>query len=110
MYLLFSAYIWGEKGGLLQEHPCRMGESLNGNPGLDIETEIMLTNEEVKRLRSEQASEAAITNALKDFGLKRFVIVFFCFFWQNDQAHCITNRNSWIYYILRTPHPKCLIN
>ncbi|KAK9938817.1 hypothetical protein M0R45_015536 [Rubus argutus] len=66
-----TAYIWGEKGGLLPEHPCRMGESLNGTPGLDIETEIMVANEEVNRLRSEQASEAAITNALKDFGLKR---------------------------------------
>ena len=80
VYLLFSAYIWGEKGGLLPEHPCRMGESLNGTPGLDIETEIMVANEEVKRLRSEQASEAAITNALKDFGLKRFVIVIIFFF------------------------------
>lgn len=75
-----SAYIWGEKGGLLPEHPFPMGEALNGTPGLDIDAEIMLANEEVKRLRSERASEAAITNALKDFGLKRFVIVFMCFF------------------------------
>lgn len=92
--LLFSAYIWGEKGGLLPEHPFRMGEALNGTPGLGIDTEIMLANEEVKRLRSEQASEAAITNALKDFGLKRFVIVFMFFFCQNDKVYCITNRNS----------------
>ncbi|XP_050367776.1 fatty acyl-CoA reductase 3-like [Argentina anserina] len=66
-----TAYVWGEKGGLLPEHPCLMGQSLNGTPGLDIETEILIANEEVKRLRSEQVSEAAITRALKDFGLKR---------------------------------------
>ncbi|XP_062018289.1 fatty acyl-CoA reductase 3 [Rosa rugosa] len=66
-----TAYVWGEKEGLLLEHPCLMGQSLNGTPGLDIETEIRIANEEVRRLRSEHASEAAITLALKDFGLKR---------------------------------------
>ncbi|KAM1394026.1 hypothetical protein ACFX1Q_029944 [Malus domestica] len=68
-----TAYVCGEKEGLLLENPYHMGETLNGTTGLDIDNEIRLVHEKLKELRAEEASERAITLALKDFGLKRFV-------------------------------------
>ncbi|KAM1100211.1 hypothetical protein FF1_006660 [Malus domestica] len=68
-----TAYVCGEKDGLLLENPYRMGETLNGTTGLDIDNEIRLLQEKLKELRAEEASEQAITLALKDFGLQRFV-------------------------------------
>lgn len=70
---MISAYVCGEKEGLLLENPYHMGETLNGTTGLDIDNEIRLVHEKLKELRAEEASERAITLALKDFGLKRFV-------------------------------------
>lgn len=70
---MISAYVCGEKGGLLLENPYHMGETLNGTTGLDIDNEIRLVHEKLEELRAEEASERAITLALKDFGLKRFV-------------------------------------
>ncbi|XP_048444880.1 fatty acyl-CoA reductase 3-like isoform X2 [Pyrus x bretschneideri] len=69
-----TAYVCGEKEGLLLENAYRMGETLNGTTGLDIDNEIRLVQEELKELRAEGASEQAITLALKDFGLKRAIV------------------------------------
>ncbi|CAN6560042.1 unnamed protein product [Malus baccata var. baccata] len=68
-----TAYVCGEKEGLLLENPYHMGETLNGTTGLDIDNEIRLVHEKLKELRAEEASERAITLALKDFGLKRAI-------------------------------------
>ncbi|TQD73638.1 hypothetical protein C1H46_040827 [Malus baccata] len=69
-----TAYVCGEKEGLLLENPYRMGETLNGTTGLDIDNEIRLLQEKLKELRAEEASEQAITLALKDFGLQRAIV------------------------------------
>ena len=57
-----------------------MGETLNGTTGLDIDNEARLTEEKLKELQAEEANEATITLAMKDFGIKRlffFLIILF---------------------------------
>ncbi|KAG8387510.1 hypothetical protein BUALT_Bualt02G0028600 [Buddleja alternifolia] len=66
-----TAYVSGEKEGLILENPYKMGETLNGASGLDIETETKLIDETLKQLRAENCSEDSITSAMKDFGIQR---------------------------------------
>ncbi|KAK9279454.1 hypothetical protein L1049_013133 [Liquidambar formosana] len=68
---LFSAYVCGEKAGLILENSFNMGESLNGTSGLDIDAEIKLADQKLNELRAEGATEAEITLAMKDLGIKR---------------------------------------
>ena len=72
-----SAYVSGEKGGLILENPYHMGDTLNGSTGLDIDNEVRLVEEKLKELHAENATEAEITIAMKDFGIERFVIIGF---------------------------------
>ncbi|KAL4611669.1 hypothetical protein ACB092_08G142300 [Castanea dentata] len=66
-----TAYVSGERGGLILESPYGMSETLNGTLGLDIETEKRLAEEKVNDLRAKGATEEEITLAMKDFGLER---------------------------------------
>ncbi|XP_010031500.2 fatty acyl-CoA reductase 3 [Eucalyptus grandis] len=66
-----TAYVCGEKGGLLQEKPYQMGETLNGVAGLDIDAEKKVVEEKLNELRADGATEEAITSAMKDLGLER---------------------------------------
>ncbi|XP_040995478.1 fatty acyl-CoA reductase 3-like [Juglans microcarpa x Juglans regia] len=66
-----TAYVSGEKGGLILEDPYKMGETLNGTPGLDMEVEKKLVEEELNCLRAEGATEAEITLAMKNLGIQR---------------------------------------
>ncbi|KAL5579886.1 hypothetical protein UlMin_012328 [Ulmus minor] len=66
-----TAYVSGERGGLILESPYQMGETLNGTTGLDIDNEARLIEEKLKELQAEEANEATITLAMKDFGIKR---------------------------------------
>ncbi|ONI01192.1 hypothetical protein PRUPE_6G126900 [Prunus persica] len=66
-----TAYVCGEKDGLLLENPYHMGETLNGTSGLDIDSEIRQVQEKLRELRAEGLTEQTITSDLKDFGLKR---------------------------------------
>lgn len=68
-----AAYVSGEKSGLILETPYKMGESLNGVRGLDIEEEKKLVEQELSKLEAEGASEETVTLAMKDLGLKRYV-------------------------------------
>ncbi len=69
-----SAYVSGEKAGLILENPYRMGETLNGALGLDMEAEKKLAEEKVNELRANGSTEQEITLAMKDLGIERFVI------------------------------------
>jgi fatty acyl-CoA reductase len=69
----FSAYVCGEKGGLILENPYRMGETLNGAPGLDVEAEKNLAEEKLNDYRAKGATEKEITIAMKDLGIERYV-------------------------------------
>ncbi|CAH9138118.1 unnamed protein product [Cuscuta epithymum] len=66
-----TAYVCGEKQGLILESPYKMGETLNGTCGLDIDREKRIINETLKMLRAENSSQESITLAMKDIGIRR---------------------------------------
>ncbi|XAR59675.1 Alcohol-forming fatty acyl-CoA reductase [Bertholletia excelsa] len=66
-----TAYVSGEKAGLILENPYSMAETLNGAPGLDIDVERKLVEQRLSELRAQDAPEATITLAMKDLGIER---------------------------------------
>ncbi|XP_027347465.1 fatty acyl-CoA reductase 3-like [Abrus precatorius] len=66
-----TAYVCGERGGLILEDPYQLGVSLNGVPGLDIDVEKKIVEEKLNQLREEGATEDDIKMAMKDLGMKR---------------------------------------
>ncbi|ESQ53764.1 hypothetical protein EUTSA_v10025005mg [Eutrema salsugineum] len=66
-----TAYVCGEKSGVIMETPYRMGETLNGTTGLNINHEKKLVQEKLDQLRATGASPETITQAMKDLGLTR---------------------------------------
>lgn len=66
-----TAYVSGEREGLILENPYQLGETLNGTPGLDIDTEKKLVEEKLNDLRAQGATEVETTLAMKDLGLER---------------------------------------
>lgn len=61
----------GEGEGLIQETPYKMGETLNGVIGLDIEEEKRIVNEKLEEMRRDGASDKDVRIAMKQLGLKR---------------------------------------
>lgn len=68
---MFSAYVCGERSGIIPEKPHRLGETLNGVSGLDIEYEKKLIDTNLDELTAEGATETEIEHAMKDVGTKR---------------------------------------
>ncbi|KAI3899221.1 hypothetical protein MKW92_022983 [Papaver armeniacum] len=69
-----TAYVCGEKSGLILENPLRMGEPLNGRKSselLDIEGEMTLVSRRLNELKANQASQKEEMIAMKEFGLER---------------------------------------
>ncbi|KAL5830867.1 hypothetical protein ACOSQ4_016221 [Xanthoceras sorbifolium] len=66
-----TAYVSGERSGLILENSYKMGETLNGASGLDIDVEKKVVEQELNELHAEGASEQDITLAMKDLGIKR---------------------------------------
>ncbi|KAE9620603.1 hypothetical protein Lal_00019853 [Lupinus albus] len=66
-----TAYVCGERGGLIVEDPTKFGVSLNGIPGLDIDVEKKVVQEKLKQLQDEGATEDEIKISMKDLGMKR---------------------------------------
>ncbi|XP_047270012.1 fatty acyl-CoA reductase 3 isoform X3 [Capsicum annuum] len=66
-----TAYVSGEKTGLILETPYKLGETLNGTSGLDIHTEKKVIEETLKQLKFEGSSEETITSTMKELGLAR---------------------------------------
>ncbi|KAI3919342.1 hypothetical protein MKW92_015625 [Papaver armeniacum] len=68
-----TAYVCGEKSGLILENPLRMGETLNGrkSPGLDIEVEMKLVSRRINELKAKQVPQKEEIIAMKEFGLER---------------------------------------
>ncbi|XP_041994733.1 fatty acyl-CoA reductase 3-like [Salvia splendens] len=64
-----TAYVSGEREGLIMENPCVMGETLNGTHGLDIDVETKLIEETLKQL--DNFDEDSIKSAMIDLGLQR---------------------------------------
>ncbi|CAH1452440.1 unnamed protein product [Lactuca virosa] len=67
-----TAYVSGEKPGLMLETPYHLGESLNGTTGLDIDQERKIIEEKLKELKcDDNANEKSIKIAMKDLGMER---------------------------------------
>ncbi|KAH9618056.1 hypothetical protein KSS87_012774 [Heliosperma pusillum] len=66
-----TAYVCGEKAGLISETPYLMGETLNGVLGLDIDNEKKLVDQLLNNLKARELSEKSIRQVLKDFGKQR---------------------------------------
>ncbi|KAF5772761.1 putative oxidoreductase [Helianthus annuus] len=67
-----TAYVSGEKPGLMLETPYHLGESLNGTNGLDIYEERRIVEDKLKELKSDNnANDKSIKIAMKDLGLQR---------------------------------------
>ncbi|KAL5717083.1 alcohol-forming fatty acyl-CoA reductase [Ranunculus cassubicifolius] len=66
-----TAYVCGERAGLNLETPIKMGETLNGIPGLDIEQELNLVKEKRAQLAARQATKEEETFAMKELGMER---------------------------------------
>ncbi|KAA8550181.1 hypothetical protein F0562_001865 [Nyssa sinensis] len=66
-----TAFVCGERAGLILEKPFYMGETLNGATGLDIDTEKKLAEKRLNDHLVEETTEKAITLAMKDLGIQR---------------------------------------
>ncbi|KAJ9554764.1 hypothetical protein OSB04_009378 [Centaurea solstitialis] len=66
-----TAYISGEKSGIILERPFKMGETLNGKNDLNIREEQNAAQERLGQLDAEKLDEEAISCAMKDFGIQR---------------------------------------
>ncbi|KAK2424135.1 fatty acyl-CoA reductase [Trifolium repens] len=66
-----TAYVCGERGGLILEDPHRFGVSINGVSGLDIDMEKKLVEQKLNKLQAEGATEKDIEVVMKDLGMKR---------------------------------------
>ncbi|XP_022957707.1 fatty acyl-CoA reductase 3-like [Cucurbita moschata] len=66
-----TAYVSGERDGVILESSYKMGDSLNGFKGLDIEEEQAIVADKLKQLKESGATEEFVTQAMKDLGLER---------------------------------------
>ncbi|KAF6166031.1 hypothetical protein GIB67_012928 [Kingdonia uniflora] len=69
--LLFSAYVCGEKSGLVLEKVFEMGETLNGTLDLDIEHERKVVRKTLDDLRAQGVTKEFERTAMKELGLQR---------------------------------------
>ncbi|KAL8057805.1 hypothetical protein ABFX02_04G207300 [Erythranthe guttata] len=66
-----TAYVCGEKEGLVLETPFNMGATLNGTRGLEIDNEKKIVDELLKKLRAESAPQKYIASTMKELGIQR---------------------------------------
>lgn len=70
--LILSAYVAGEREGLILETAHKMGEALNGVSGLDIDAEKKLIDDTLKSLKADHnCSDDFIKSQMKDLGIQR---------------------------------------
>ncbi|PWA80292.1 fatty acyl-CoA reductase 3 [Artemisia annua] len=68
-----TAYVSGERSGIIFENPFKMGETLNGKNDLNIKEERLVIQDRHRQLVPENADEEAISSAMKNFGLQRTI-------------------------------------
>ncbi|KAF6166019.1 hypothetical protein GIB67_012916 [Kingdonia uniflora] len=68
-----TAYVCGERPGLILEKAFEMGETLNGTSGLDIEQELKMMEGKLYELRAMEATKEEEKTAMKELGLKRTI-------------------------------------
>ncbi|KAL0735318.1 hypothetical protein Bca4012_011528 [Brassica carinata] len=77
-----TAYVCGERSGLIQEIPFAMGETLHGKNKVDINTEMQLVEQRLEQLAEQGCSEEETKHAMRDLGLKRAKL----FGWSNTYS------------------------
>lgn len=65
------AYVCGKGEGEILEKPFKMGESLNGALGLDIDAEKRLVEETLNDLKAKEAPQDVVTKSMKVLGIQR---------------------------------------
>ncbi|KAJ4832198.1 hypothetical protein Tsubulata_009024 [Turnera subulata] len=69
-----TAYVCGEKSGLIPEAPYTFRDTLNGVSGLDIDEEKKVVQQKLNELKTGETTTAElITEAMKDLGIKRTI-------------------------------------
>ncbi|XP_021729658.1 alcohol-forming fatty acyl-CoA reductase-like [Chenopodium quinoa] len=66
-----TAYVCGEKAGIISEKAHAMGEALNGLVGLDIENEKKIVAETLSNLKANDVPEKVIRQTMKNLGSQR---------------------------------------
>ncbi|KAJ0266568.1 putative fatty acyl-CoA reductase 7 [Hirschfeldia incana] len=66
-----TAYVCGERSGLIQEIPFPIGETLHGKSKVDINAEMQLVEQRLEQLVEQGCSEEETKHAMRDLGLKR---------------------------------------
>ncbi|XP_055819242.1 probable fatty acyl-CoA reductase 4 [Solanum dulcamara] len=66
-----TAYVCGEKEGLILEKPLSYGETLNGSSHLEIDVEKKLVEAALKDLQDRNAREKEVTLAMRALGIER---------------------------------------
>ncbi|KAJ8768031.1 hypothetical protein K2173_020971 [Erythroxylum novogranatense] len=77
-----TAYVAGEKSGLILETPYPLGETLNGVAGLDIYEERRLVKEKLNQLQADGATVQETKEAMRDMGIDRAKV----YGWPNTYA------------------------
>ncbi|KAL8501187.1 hypothetical protein ACS0TY_020658 [Phlomoides rotata] len=67
-----TAFVSGAQEGLMLESPYKMGDTLNGTSGLDMEAEKRLVEDTLKHLKAQNSnSEPTIESSMKQLGIQR---------------------------------------
>ncbi|KFK23136.1 hypothetical protein AALP_AAs65178U000500 [Arabis alpina] len=66
-----TAYVCGEKSGLILEKHFAMGEALSGSNKIDINAEMRLVEQKLNQLIEKGCSDEETKQAMKDLGLRR---------------------------------------
>ncbi|GAY63680.1 hypothetical protein CUMW_227600 [Citrus unshiu] len=59
-----TAFVWGEESGMLYESSFKMGDTLNGASGLDIDVERKVVEQELNELQAEGANVKGIVDVI----------------------------------------------
>ncbi|MBA0767484.1 hypothetical protein Gotri_016363 [Gossypium trilobum] len=71
-----TAYVCGEKTGIILEKRFYMGETLKGRHNINIFEEKITMEQQLAQLQYHGAPDQAITSSMKEFGLERFFFLF----------------------------------
>ncbi|CAH9093397.1 unnamed protein product [Cuscuta europaea] len=66
-----TAYVCGDRIGIIPEKPFRLGETLNGHTYLDIDEEKKVIEDKLMELRTQNATEKETRVAMKILGIQR---------------------------------------
>ncbi|XP_059310769.1 probable fatty acyl-CoA reductase 4 [Lycium ferocissimum] len=96
-----TAYVCGEKKGLILEKPLNYGQTLNGSSRLEIEVEQKLVEEALKDLQDRNATEKEVTLAMRVLGIDRTMDTFIVGYGKGNLNVGMADRESMTDVILK---------